>query len=95
MARKGGSRRGKSFLFTKSSKTKGKVSLKNYLAKFNDGDKVALTYEPAVFKGTYCPRFAGKSGIITAKKGTCYEVKIKDFTKEKKLIVHPVHIRKL
>ncbi len=95
MARKGGSRRGKSFLFTKSSRKKGKVSHRNYLAKFDDGDKVALTYEPAVFKGTYCPRFAGKSGVIASKKGSCYEVKIKDFTKEKILIVHPVHMRKI
>jgi len=95
MARKGGVRRKKSSLLTKSSRSKGKVSLKNYLAEFNEGDRVALKYEPAVFEGTYCPRFVGKSGVILAKRGSCYEVKIKDFNKEKMLIVHPVHLKKI
>ena len=95
MARIGGVRRKKSALLSKSSRKKGKVSLRNYLAEFKEGDKVALGYEPAVFKGTYCPRFVGKAGVVTAKLGSCYEVKIKDFKKEKKLIVHPVHLKKL
>ncbi|MFP4567794.1 MAG: 50S ribosomal protein L21e [Candidatus Woesearchaeota archaeon] len=95
MVRKGGVRRGKSTLLTKKHRQKGKVSLRDYLAKFEEGDKVALRYEPAVFKGTYCPRFVGKSGVIKSKKGSCYEVLIKDFNKEKKLIVHPVHMKKL
>ena len=95
MARLGGVRRKKSALLTKPSRKKGKVSLRNYLTKYNEGDKVALRYEPAVFEGTYCPRFVGKSGVIKAKRGSCYEVKIKDFKKEKTLIVHPVHLKKL
>lgn len=95
MARMGGVRRKKATLLTKNSRSKGKISLRAYLTEFNEGDKVALSYEPAVFTGTYCPRFAGKSGIIMAKTGSCYEVKIKDFNKEKTLIVHPVHMRKI
>ncbi|MGV8162316.1 MAG: 50S ribosomal protein L21e [Candidatus Nanoarchaeia archaeon] len=95
MARIGGLRRKKVSRFTKSTKQKGKVSLKRYLSEFKDGDRVSLTIEPAIHEGIYCPRFAGKSGTIISKRGTCYEVKIKDFTKEKILIVHPVHMRKL
>ena len=95
MARMGGVRRSKSSILTKSSRKKGKVSLRAYLAEFNEGDKVALKYEPAVFEGTYCPRFIGKSGVVSAKRGSCYEVKIKDFNKQKTLIVHPVHMKKL
>jgi large subunit ribosomal protein L21e len=95
MARVGGLRRKKVSRFTKSTKEKGKVSLKRYLAEFKDGDRVSLTIEPAISEGMYCPRFIGKSGTIISKKGTCYEVKINDFTKEKILIVHPVHMRKL
>lgn len=95
MARLGGVRRKKSALLTKGARKKGKVSLRSYLAEFSEGDKVSLSYEPAVFKGTYCPRFVGKSGVIVSRKGCCYEVKIKDFKKEKTLIVHPVHMKKL
>ncbi len=95
MARLGGVRRKKSALLTKRSRNKGKISHRAYLAEFKEGDRVALQYEPAVFKGTYCPRFAGKSGTITTKLGTCYEVKIKDMNKEKKIIVHPVHLKKI
>ena len=95
MARIGGLRRKKVSVFTKDTKTKGKVSLRRYLSQFNIGDRVSLTIEPAVHNGTYCPRFVGKSGTIVAKRGTCYEVKIADFAKSKTLIVHPVHMRKL
>ncbi|MGV8169123.1 MAG: 50S ribosomal protein L21e [Candidatus Nanoarchaeia archaeon] len=95
MARIGGLRRKKVSRYTKSTKQKGKISLRRYLSEFKEGDRVSLTIEPAVHEGTYCPRFAGKSGTIMSRKGTCYEVKIKDFNKEKILIVHPVHMRKL
>lgn len=95
MARKGGVRRKKSAILTKNSRQKGKISLRAYLTEYKEGDRVALTYEPAVFKGTYCPRFIGKSGIITKKTGTCYEVKINDMNKEKTLTIHPVHLKKI
>jgi large subunit ribosomal protein L21e len=95
MARIGGLRRKRVSIFTKKRENKGKISLKRYLTEFKEGDRVSLTVEPAVPQGMYCPRFAGKSGTIISKKGTCYEVKIKDFSKEKILIVHPIHMRKL
>lgn len=95
MARIGGLRRKKVQHFTKSTKQKGKISLKKYLSEFNTGDRVSLTIEPSIQEGIYCPRFIGKSGTIMNKVGTCYEVKIHDFKKEKILIVHPVHMRKI
>jgi large subunit ribosomal protein L21e len=95
MARIGGLRRKKVKIFTKGTKTKGKVSQRRYLQVFNVGDRVSLTIEPAIHEGSYCPRFVGKSGTIMAKRGTCYEVAIKDFAKSKTLIVHPVHMRKI
>jgi len=95
MARVGGLRRKKVSRYTKSRRDRGKISLKSYLAQYEVGDRVSLTIEPAIHEGTYCPRFAGKSGLITAKRGNCYDVLIHDFKKEKTLIVHPVHMRKL
>ena len=95
MARIGGVRRSKSALLSKKVGRKGKVSLRAFLSEYEVGDKVALGYEPAVFEGTYCPRFVGKSGVILGRRGSCYEVKIKDFKKSKTIIVHPVHLRKI
>ena len=78
---------------TKSPRKKGKFSLRKYLQEFKVGDEVILKLEPAVQKGMYFPRFHGKQGTIAAKKGNCYEVNVKDFKKEKILIVHPVHLK--
>lgn len=95
MARKGGPRRKNKFLFTKSSKDKGKVSIRRHLAEFAQGEQVALVVEPSMHAGMYHPRFIGRTGTIKAKTGSCYEVKITDINKDKVLIVHPVHLKKL
>jgi large subunit ribosomal protein L21e len=71
---------------------RGKLSLKKYFQKFEVGQKVLLQAEPSIQKGMYRPRFHGKVGTITAKKGTCYSVAIMDHTRKKILIVHPVHL---
>lgn len=92
--RKGGQRRKRASILTKNSRNRGKVSLKSYLMEYKDGEKVTLIVEPAIQKGLYHPRFAGKTGIIKKKLGSCYEVKIKDSNKEKLLVVHPIHMKK-
>ena len=94
MARKGGTGRKKRALFGKNIKKKGKISLNNYLAEFEVGQKVNLGLESSIRKGVYNPRFIGKAGVITGKQGSCYEVKINDFKKEKTVIVHPVHLKR-
>jgi ribosomal protein L21E len=80
---------------SKSQRKKGKLSLTSYLQRFKPGDKVVLVAEPAVQKGMYHPNYYGKRGLVKAAKGRCYEVAIKDRTKEKILIVHPVHLKKV
>ncbi len=93
--RTGRARRKTRHKLQKSLRRKGKISLRNFLQTLENGDKVVLKAEPAYQKGLYFPRFHGKVGKITGKKGECYEVTIKDFKKEKKLIVHPVHLKKV
>jgi len=78
---------------SKNFREKGKISIKSYFQAFKTGDRVVLSAEPAVQKGMYFPRFHNKTGTITGKQGRCYEVAIVDFTKPKKLIVHPVHMK--
>ena len=94
VTRKGGMRRKTRYKLRKEKRNRGKISLSNYFQSFNAGDKVYLYVESAIQKGMYHPRFMGKSGIINGKRGNCYKVSIIDGSKEKTLIVHPVHLRR-
>jgi len=80
---------------SKKPADKGKFSIRAFLRSFKEGDSVVLKAEPAIQKGMYFPRFHGKEGIVQGKKGNCYEILIKDFTKKKIVIVHPVHLKKV
>lgn len=95
VTRKGGSRRKSRHIFRKNKKTKGKISISRYLAKYEKGENVVLSMESAVQKALYHRRFHGKKGIVQAKRGQCYEVNIKDGNKIKMLILHPIHFKKL
>ena len=95
MKRIGGFRRKTRHKLKKSRREKGKISISRYMQTFKTGDKVLLHAEPAIQKGMYNPKFFGRTGIVKKRDGRCYEVLIKDFTKEKILIVHPVHLKKI
>jgi large subunit ribosomal protein L21e len=90
----GGYRRRTRYKLQKETRTKGKISLTKYFQKFNVGDRVKLDLEPAVQTGIFHPRYNGKVGTVVGKSGGCYVVIIKDVTKEKSVIVHPVHLAK-
>ncbi|MBN2458319.1 50S ribosomal protein L21e [Candidatus Woesearchaeota archaeon] len=91
----GGFRRKTRFKLQKPLRQKGKISITNYIATFAEGEKVVLNAEPSVTKGMYFPRFHGKAGIVKAKRGTCYEIEIRDGSVIKTMIVHPVHLKKV
>ena len=91
----GGARRKTRYKFQKSYKDKGKISLTKYFQKFENDQRVKLLTEPAIQKGMYHRRFHGKVGKIVGSRGRCYLVKIKDGSKEKELIIHPVHLTKM
>jgi large subunit ribosomal protein L21e len=76
-------------------KDKGKVPLSKYFQKLIIGDKVALKANLAVSKGMYFPRFHGKTGTVTGKKGFCYKVNVKDGQKQKTFNIHPIHLKKV
>lgn len=95
MARVGGSRRKRVGILTKTSRTKGKISQRAYLQEFNPGDKVALVIESSVQQGVFHPRFSGRTGTIVEKKGSVYVVKIRDISKQKNILVHPVHLKRV
>lgn len=80
-------------MMSKPRRQRGKLSLTKYLQVFAPGQKVALKAEPSIQRGMYFRRFHGKVGVVSQKLGTCYEVRLKDMGKEKRLIVHPVHLK--
>ncbi len=93
--RLGGARRKSRYKLRKNVSDKGKTSLRGYFQKLNVNDKVALVMEPGVQSMAYNLRFHGKIGRVTGQKGSCYNIKIMDGKKEKDLIVHPIHLRRV
>lgn len=95
MVKKKGIRRKSRDKLTKSFNEAGKISIRRWIQQLKPGDKVAFAAEPAYQKGMYHPRFHGNVGTILGKQGRCYEVMFSDMNKEKKIIVHPVHLKKV
>jgi len=80
---------------SKNIRRKGKISLSSYFQAFKAGERVVLKAESSVHKGMYRPRFHGRAGVIKEKKGSCYEVMINDHNKQKTIIVHPIHLKRI
>lgn len=91
--RTGGARRKTRNMLSKSARNKGKVSIRNSLQTFEEGDRVLLEAEPAVQHGMYFRRFHGKVGTVVGQQGACYKVEIIDGKSKKQLVIHPVHLR--
>jgi len=93
--RVGGSRRKTRSKFRKNIRERGKISITSYLQEFKPGEKVSLKVNPSIHSAMVFPRFHGRCGIVKKKRGECYEILIKDIGKEKTLIVHPSHLKRL
>lgn len=91
----GGSRRKSRHKMQKPRHLRGKTKVSDFLKSFNNGDKVVLKADPSYQSGMYHPRFHGKVGTIVGSRGNSYEVEINDFTVSKRLIVHPIHLKRL
>jgi len=78
-----------------SLREKGKISLSRYFQELKEGDIVGLKTQGNVQKGRFHSRFHGLSGKVKGKKGSCYEVIIKDGNKQKTVCVHPIHLKKI
>lgn len=61
---------------------------------YQNGDLAILNAESAVQKNLYHARFHGITGLVTGKRGACYELQVQDGGKQKMLIVHPIHLKK-
>lgn len=75
-------------------RNRGKISVSKFLQEFDLGQHVNLKINSQVQEGRFYPRFHGLNGVISGKRGSCYQVTIKDQDKTKILYVHPIHLQK-
>jgi ribosomal protein L21E len=78
----------------KKIRTRGKLSLSRYFQELKEGDIVSISREPAV-QSSFPERMQGRTGVIEGKRGRIYFVKIKDYDKEKRYLIAPIHLKKI
>lgn len=78
----------------KPIRTRGKLSLSRYFQILREGDFVAIAREPAL-QPSFPRRLQGVTGIVEGKRGRACIVKIKDGNKEKRLLINPIHLKKI
>ncbi len=65
------------------------------LGTFEIGEKVVVDIHPSVQEGRPHPRFNGRVGTVVGRQGRAVVVEITDGGKKKRLIVLPIHLRRL
>ena len=78
----------------KDNRQKGKLSLSRYFQKLSPGDSVAVVRELAIPFG-YLKRIQGRPGVVKAKRGSAFEVRVKELNKPKTYFIQPVHLKKI
>ncbi|TKJ17898.1 50S ribosomal protein L21e [Candidatus Woesearchaeota archaeon B3_Woes] len=95
MNRKGGPRRKSRQKLTGKIRKRGKINIRGFFQSFKEGDKVQLVADSSYQRGMFPLRFYGKMGVVKSKQGRAYYVAITDQNKEKSVIVHPIHLKKI
>ncbi len=93
--RKGGMRRKSRAKLKRRVSERGRVSIRDYLQHLQVNDYVVLKINSSVHEGMFLPRFYGRTGMVTGKRGDCYRVTFMDGNKEKAVYVHPIHLQKM
>ncbi|OGJ13365.1 hypothetical protein A3K82_00545 [Candidatus Pacearchaeota archaeon RBG_19FT_COMBO_34_9] len=78
----------------KTIRTRGKLQLSKYFQELKEGDFVSISREPAV-QSAFPKRLQGITGIIEGKRGRSYIISIKEGNKSKKILVEPIHLKKI
>lgn len=90
----GTTRRKTRHLYSVKKSQRGKIYIRDYLQKFENGDRVTIITNPRIQKGQAHRRFNSKQAVVKGKQGEAYIVKINDLGKEKTLYVKPIHLTK-
>lgn len=77
----------------KNVRDRGKLPTRKIIQEFPIGSKVTIILDPSVARGRPHPKFHGKTGVTTERRGKAYEVEVKDGNSIKKVISRPEHLR--
>ena len=77
----------------KRIREQGKLKFSRFFKNLKEGDRVAIVREIS-FKGSFPNRIQGRIGVVESKRGDSYIINMK-IGKEKRYIVHPVHLKKV
>ena len=69
-------------------------SIVKFLQKFKEGEMVQIVFEPSSQRGMPVPRFSGRVGRVSGKRGNGYLIKVKDGSMVKTVISRPEHLKK-
>lgn len=72
-----------------------RVTITKFLQKFKPEEKVMILQEPSSQKGMPFPRFRGRVGTITGKRGKSYIVEMVVGKKKKTIISRAEHLKRL
>jgi large subunit ribosomal protein L21e len=78
----------------KPIRTRGKLQLSRYFQELEKGDFVAISREKAA-QSNFEKRLQGITGVVEEKRGKAYMVKFKDGNKEKRILIEPIHLKKI
>ncbi len=78
----------------KRIRKKGKIEFSRYFQKLKEGEKVAVNVEKSV-DFNFPKRLQGRTGVVEGSRGNVKLIKIKDQNKEKKFLIHPIHLKKI
>jgi ribosomal protein L21E len=78
----------------KPIRERGKIRFSRYFQELEKGEAVAVVREPAV-QPRFLKRLQGRTGVVEGKRGKSYVVKINDYTKEKRYLMEPIHLKKI
>lgn len=93
--RTGGTRKNTRKKLRKKPRSRGKIPVSKLFQKFEVGEKVRITHEPAIHKGMPHPKYKNRVGKISGKRGKSLIVELKEGKKEKQIISNPVHLTKI
>ncbi len=76
-------------------KDRGKISFARFFQKFNSGNHVAIVRDLGIQSPGFPARMQGRTGVIIEKRGSAYVIELNDYKMKKKLIVRPIHLKKI
>jgi large subunit ribosomal protein L21e len=78
----------------KPIRTRGKLQLSRYFQELKKGDFVAISKEQSV-ASSFPKRTQGQTGIVEGRRGKAYIIKITEGSKDKRIIIEPIHLKKI